>query len=137
MAAEGVFFVSEIATPLAGQRMERKLLRFAKKCLQHKGVRRGVKEVCKSIRRGAEGLVVFAADVSPVDVISHIPVQCETRGLPYVFVKSRAELGLAAGTARPTSVVLLQAPPADSPLREGYDKLHARLRDSSLSAQLH
>lgn len=37
--------------------------------------------------------VVFAADISPVDVISHLPIQCEEQGVPYCFVRSRMELG--------------------------------------------
>lgn len=42
-----------------------------------------------------------------MDVISHIPVLCEDHGIPYVFVTSRAELGAAAATKRPTSVVMV------------------------------
>jgi H/ACA ribonucleoprotein complex subunit 2 len=42
-----------------------------------------------------------------MDVISHIPVLCEDHHIPYVFVQSRAELGLAGGTKRPTSVVMV------------------------------
>lgn len=42
-----------------------------------------------------------------MDVISHIPVLCEDHGIPYVFVTSRAELGLSAATKRPTSVVMV------------------------------
>ena len=42
-----------------------------------------------------------------MDVISHIPVLCEDHGLPYVYVPSRAELGAAGSTKRPTSVVML------------------------------
>ena len=42
-----------------------------------------------------------------MDVISHIPVLCEDHGIPYIFVHSRAELGAAAGTKRPTSVVMV------------------------------
>jgi len=38
----------------------------------------------------------LAADVTPVDVISHIPVLCEESGIPYIFVRSRMELGVAA-----------------------------------------
>ena len=38
----------------------------------------------------------MAADISPVDVLSHIPIQCENKNIPYVFVRSRMELGLAA-----------------------------------------
>ena len=42
-----------------------------------------------------------------MDVISHIPVLCEDHGVPYLFVTSRAELGAAGNTKRPTSVVMV------------------------------
>ena len=42
-----------------------------------------------------------------MDVISHLPVLCEDHGVPYVFVTSRAELGAASLTKRPTSVVMV------------------------------
>lgn len=42
-----------------------------------------------------------------MDVISHIPVLCEDHGIPYIFVTSRAELGNAAATKRPTSVTMV------------------------------
>lgn len=32
---------------------------------------------------------------------------CEDHGIPYIFVPSRAELGAAGSTKRPTSVVLV------------------------------
>lgn len=38
-------------------------------------------------------ICIFAADVSPVDVYSHLPVQCETNNIPYIFIRSRLELG--------------------------------------------
>lgn len=57
--------------------------------------------------REVHGVVVLAADISPMDVISHIPVLCEDHGVPYIFVPSRAELGAAGNTKRPTSVVLV------------------------------
>ena len=53
------------------------------------------------------GVVVLAADISPMDVISHIPVLCEDHGIPYIYVTSRAELGAAGSTKRPTSVVMI------------------------------
>ena len=53
------------------------------------------------------GIVVLAADISPMDVISHIPVLCEDHSIPYVFVRSRADLGAAGATKRPTSVVMV------------------------------
>lgn len=83
----------------------------------NKSLKRGVKEVVKALRKSAippantaipipNGVVILAADISPMDVISHIPVLCEDHGVPYVFVTSRAELGTAAATKRPTSVVM-------------------------------
>jgi len=42
-----------------------------------------------------------------MDVISHIPVLCEDVNVPYIFVASRAELGTAGSTKRPTSVVMV------------------------------
>lgn len=54
---------------------------------------------------------MLAADISPMDVISHIPVLCEDHGVPYLFVPSRAELGAAGNTKRPTSVVMVGIEP--------------------------
>jgi len=42
-----------------------------------------------------------------MDVISHLPVLCEDHNVPYLYVKSRAQLGEASATKRPTSVVLV------------------------------
>lgn len=67
---------------------------------------------------------MFAADVSPVDVLSHLPVQCEEKNIPYVFIRSRLELGQAAQTKRPTSVVLLVVPPESA---EKLVKKHAKI----------
>lgn len=33
--------------------------------------------------------VVIAGDVSPIDVISHIPIVCEDNKIPYAYVPSR------------------------------------------------
>lgn len=83
-----------------------------------KTLRRGVKEVVKALRKSAPatpsslsqtplGVVVLAGDISPPDVISHLPVLCEDHAVPYIFVASRAELGAAGATKRPTSVVMV------------------------------
>lgn len=82
-----------------------------------KALKRGVKECVKALRKSTAtppgsdalpaGLIVLAADISPMDVISHIPVLCEDQNIPYLYVPSRAELGAAGSTKRPTSVVML------------------------------
>ncbi len=42
-----------------------------------------------------------------MDVISHLPVLCEDMAVPFIFVPSKADLGAAAATKRPTSCVLI------------------------------
>jgi H/ACA ribonucleoprotein complex subunit 2 len=77
---------------------------------KNRSLRRGVKEVVKALRKSgssANAIVILAADISPMDVISHIPVLCEDHSVAYMFVTSRAELGAASLTKRPTSVVML------------------------------
>lgn len=52
-------------------------------------------------------LLVLAADISPMDIISHLPGLSEDHKIPYVFVPSKEELGHASSTKRPTSCVMI------------------------------
>ena len=61
--------------------------------MKDKLVKRGVKETVKDVRKGQAGLVIIAADISPIDVLSHLPILCEDKSIPYIYVKSRAEVG--------------------------------------------
>ena len=52
-------------------------------------------------------MVIIAGDISPVDVIAHLPVFCEEKSIPYIYVPSKQDLGFAALTKRPTSCVMI------------------------------
>jgi H/ACA ribonucleoprotein complex subunit 2 len=106
-------FVSVIAKPLADEKLTKKVLKLAKRAAKRRQIKRGVKEVVKALRKGQKGVVVLAGDISPIDVLTHIPVVCEDAGVPYVYVPSKEELGAAALSKRPTSCMLLlpKAPP--------------------------
>ncbi|KAK7753923.1 snoRNA-binding protein [Diatrype stigma] len=108
------------ARPLADEKGTKKIMKSIRKAAKHKTLKRGVKEVVKSLRKSPAsgpgnqafpGVVVLAGDISPADVISHIPVLCEDVNVPYIFVSSRAELGAAGSTKRPTSVVMVTEKP--------------------------
>jgi H/ACA ribonucleoprotein complex subunit 2 len=91
-----------------------------------KSLCRGVKEVQKGLKKKSGDCVcVFAADVSPVDVISHLPVYCEELGVPYCFVESGIILGEAASMRRPTSVILVQS---HEGYREAFEEVHAEVK---------
>jgi len=96
-----------IAKPLADDKLSKKVLKLAKSATARKQVKRGVKEVVKALRKGATGVCVLAGDVSPVDVIAHLPVFCEDKGVGYVWVSSKEALGAAGLTKRPTSCMLV------------------------------
>ncbi|KAM3147757.1 hypothetical protein pb186bvf_000085 [Paramecium bursaria] len=116
------FYVSPIANPICKDKLRQSLLKFITRQIGIKHIKRGVKEVGKALRKKTLGIVVFAADISPVDVLSHLPLQCEELGIPYCYVRSRLELGAAAQTKKPTSVVLIQVPTKED--IKGLERYH-------------
>lgn len=60
-------------------------------------VRKGTNETTKAIERGIAKLVVIAEDVDPPEVVAHLPLLCEERKIPYVFVPNKEKLGSSAG----------------------------------------
>ncbi|PVU88320.1 hypothetical protein BB561_005912 [Smittium simulii] len=99
--------LANIATPLADQKFSKKLFKVIKKANKNKHVKRGVKEVVKGVRKGFKGLVLLAGNISPIDVISHVPVLCEENNIPYIYVNSKEELGFSVNTKRPTSCIMI------------------------------
>ena len=67
-------------------------------------------------------MCIIAADISPIDVLSHLPILCEEKGVPYIFVKSRAEVGEACKTKRPTSCVFITNPAKKSSIEKKFQK---------------
>eukprot|EP00164_Ancoracysta_twista_P004122 GFYU01005537.1.p1 GENE.GFYU01005537.1~~GFYU01005537.1.p1 ORF type:complete len:147 (-),score=61.93 GFYU01005537.1:403-843(-) len=107
------YYVAPIANPLAGKKLTKKTLKLVKKAAKAKAVRRGVKEVQKALRKGEKGVCILAGNISPIDVITHLPIMCEEGGIPYVYVPSKEELGTAGQTKRPTSCVLVTGTSSD------------------------
>jgi len=86
-----------------------------------------VKEVVKAVRKGEKGVCIIAGDISPIDVISHLPVLCEDNEVPYVFVPSKEALGAAGQTKRPTSCVLVKAG-GDCDQKEKYEEVLKKVK---------
>jgi large subunit ribosomal protein L7Ae len=60
-------------------------------------VRKGTNETTKAIERGVSKLVVIAEDVEPPEVVAHLPILCEERNTPFIFVPSKQQLGASLG----------------------------------------
>jgi len=43
----------------------------------------------------------MAADTDPLEILLHLPLLCEDKNVPYVFVPSKQALGRACGVSRP------------------------------------
>ncbi|MEM1619492.1 MAG: 50S ribosomal protein L7Ae [Fervidicoccaceae archaeon] len=60
-------------------------------------VKKGTNETTKAIERGLAKLVVIAEDVDPPEVVAHLPLLCDEKKVPYVYVPSKKRLGEAVG----------------------------------------
>jgi large subunit ribosomal protein L7Ae len=60
-------------------------------------VRKGTNEATKVIEKGEAALIVIAEDVDPEEVVIHLPMLCDEKSIPYVYVPSKKDLGKSAG----------------------------------------
>jgi large subunit ribosomal protein L7Ae len=89
-------------------------------------IRKGTNEVTKLVERGETLMVVLAEDVSPPEILMHMPALCEERNVPYAYVPSKAELGNACGLEKPTAAVaILDAAKGKPMLDDLAEKLKA------------
>lgn len=60
-------------------------------------IRKGTNETTKAVERGQAKLVIIAEDVDPPEVVAHLPLLCDEKKIPYVYVPSKKKLGEASG----------------------------------------
>lgn len=70
-------------------------------------VRKGTNETTKAIERAQAKLVVIAENVDPPEVVAHLPLLCEERKIPYVFVPQKEKLGTSAGIDVPAAAACI------------------------------
>jgi len=70
-------------------------------------ISKGANEATKQVERGQAKLVVMAEDVTPEEILAHMPILCEEKNIPYTYVSSKQELGGAAGMTVPTSAIAI------------------------------
>ncbi|XP_050357769.1 H/ACA ribonucleoprotein complex subunit 2-like protein [Nymphalis io] len=100
---------SIIAKPMASKKLSKKIYKLIKKSSGHKNyIRNGLKIVQKQLRLGEKGIVVFAGDISPIEIMCHLPAVCEEKDVPYCYTPSRKDIGAAMGTMRGCIMVLVK-----------------------------
>lgn len=73
-------------------------------------VKKGTNETTKAIERGSAKLVVIAEDVQPPEIVMHLPILCEEKKIPCVYIPSKEELGRSTGINVPTASAAIVEP---------------------------
>ena len=88
-------------------------------------IRKGTNEVTKLVERGEVAMVIMAEDVQPEEILAHMPMLCEEKGIPYAYVPRKQELGVASGLGKATASVALVDPGKGKP---ALDDLASKIR---------
>ncbi|XP_028166343.1 H/ACA ribonucleoprotein complex subunit 2-like protein [Ostrinia nubilalis] len=117
---------SVIAKPMAPKKLSKKIYKLIKKSSGHKNyIRNGLKIVQKQLRLGEKGIVFFAGDISPIEIMCHLPGVCEEKDVPYCYTPSRKDIGAAMGTMRGCIMVLVKE---HEEYKDLYDEVKSEIK---------
>ena len=71
-------------------------------------IRKGMNEVTKAIERNLAKLVVMAEDVSPPEILFHVPLLCDEKKIPYAYISTKKELGGAVRINVSSSAIAIE-----------------------------
>ncbi len=101
------------------------VLRVLEVIRQSGKVKKGANEVTKAVERSQAKLVVLASDVSPAEIVMHLPILCEEKSVVCVVAGTKEELGAAAGlTVGTVSVAVTDEGSAKNDLQKVLDSLN-------------
>ncbi len=60
-------------------------------------LKKGANEVTKAAERGTAKMIVMAENVSPGELLAHIPMICKEKEIPFIYVADQTFLAEAAG----------------------------------------
>merc|ERR1712098_737050 len=92
--------VNPKAYPLAEPQLTQNILDLVQQAANYKQLRKGANEATKTLNRGIAEFIVMTADTEPLEILLHLPLLCEDKNVPYVFVPSKSALGRACGVSR-------------------------------------
>ncbi|VVC00564.1 50S ribosomal protein L7Ae [uncultured archaeon] len=68
-------------------------------------VRIGANEATKAAERGTAKLIVIAEDVTPPEIVMHLPLICKEKNIPFTYVSTKKGLGQYSGIDVGTSAI--------------------------------
>lgn len=118
------------AFPLATEEMNSVLLDLVQQACNYKQLKKGANEATKALNRGLAEVIILAADAEPIEIILHLPLVCEDKNIPYIFVKSKIALGRACGVSRPVvscAIISREGSPLNQQIVEAKDHIERLL----------
>ena len=85
--------------------LQSKALELVEKSRKAGKIRVGVNEVTKMVERNQAKFVLVAQDVSPPELVLHLPALCKEKNIPMGFVSAKKDLGEKAGLKVGTSAI--------------------------------
>ncbi len=77
--------------------IQKEALALLEKVRETGKVKKGANETTKAVERGIAKLVYIATDVDPPEIVAHLPLLCEEKNIPYVYINGKSEIGRAVG----------------------------------------
>ena len=74
-------------------------------------IKRGMNETTKAIERGIAKLVIIAGDVSPPEIVMHLPKIAEEKKIPYGYIDEKISVGKAIGINVPCAAIAVVGNP--------------------------
>merc|ERR1711964_294318 len=81
--------------------LQASILDLVQQACNYKQLKKGANEATKTLNRGTAEVIILAADAEPLEILLHLPLVCEDKNVPYVFVRAKTALGRACGVSRP------------------------------------
>lgn len=122
--------VNPKAKPLAKDDLLKEVLDIVQQATNQKQVRKGANEATKTLNRGKSELIVMAGDAVPIEILLNLPLLCEDKNVPYIFVPSKVALGRACGVSRAViacSIVKTEGSPIARQIQAVKDKIESCL----------
>lgn len=70
-------------------------------------IKKGTNEVTKALERAQAKLVVYATDVSPKEIVMHLPMLAKEKGILCYELGTKEELGNISGVNIPTTAIAI------------------------------
>lgn len=87
-------------------------------------IKKGTNETTKAVERGNAKLVVIAVDVDPPEIVAHLPLLCDSKKIPFVYVPSKKKLGesvnIEVGAA---SIAIIEGGEAENDIKKIVEKV--------------